>query len=120
MYLYTEARERLSTQGIEITSVSMGGEAEEIYDETGDDYFYTASLSLSVLTDWSIHVPLPITLTRAIPTTVTQAQAVAGLSDDELLAMGTPNGLVAVTDLDLISVQDPWFNGRSKTYDVIR
>jgi hypothetical protein len=120
MYLYTEARDRLSTQGIEITSVSMGGEAEEIYDETGDDYFYTASLSLSVLTDWAIHIPLPITLTRAISTTVTQAQAVAGLGDDELLEMGSPSGLVAVTDLNLVSLQDPWFNGRSKTYDVIR
>ena len=120
MYLYTEARERLSGKGIEITSVSMGGEAEEIYDETGDDYFYTASLSLSVLTDWSIHIPLPITLTRVIPTTVSQAEAVAGLSDDDLLAMGSPNGLKAVTDLNLVSLSDPWFNGRTKTYDVIR
>jgi len=120
MYLYTEARARLSGQGIEITSVSMGGEAEEIYDETGDDYFYTASLSLSVLTDWAIHIPLPITLARASVATVSQEQAIAGLSDDDLLEMGSPNGLTAVTDLNLVSIRDPWFNGRSKTYDVIR
>lgn len=120
MYLYTEARDRLSSEGIEITSVSMGGEAEEIYDETGDDYFYTASLSLSILTDWAIHVPLPITLTRAIPHTVTQDKAVAGLGEDALLEMGDPNGLTVVTDLNLVSVRDPWFLGRTKTYDVIR
>ena len=120
MYLYTEARERLSTEGIEITSVSMGGEAEEIYDENGDDYFYTASLSLSVMTDWAIHVPLGRSVSRVIPATVGQEKMAAGLGDEQLVEMGSPTRLIATDNLGLISVSDPWFRDRTRNYEVIR
>jgi hypothetical protein len=113
MYLYTEARERLSREGIEITQVSMGGEAEEIYDENGDDYFFTASLSLSVMTDWAIHAPLGRTLNRAVAYTVAEAKMVAGLSNDDLATMGSPTGLVATDNLGLVAVSDPWFRDRN-------
>ena len=93
MFLYTTARDRLSTEGIEITTASMGGEAEEIFDENGDDYFYTASLSLQVMTDWAIHVPIGRTLTRVEPNTVSESEMVAGLSDEQLVEMGSPNGI---------------------------
>lgn len=69
MYLWGQKRDTLSTEGIEITDISIGGEAEEVYDETGDDYFYNASLSLQVQADWEIHVPLPLTISQATPTT---------------------------------------------------
>jgi hypothetical protein len=59
----------LSSEGIEITDVSMGGEAEEIYDETSDDSFYNASLSIQMQADWEIHIPLPLTISRVTPTT---------------------------------------------------
>jgi len=120
MYLHTEARERLSTEGIEITSVSMGGEAEEIYDENGDDYFYTASLSLSVMTDWAIHVPLGRTVMRVIPATVGQEKMVAGLDDAQLIEMGSPTRLIATDNLGLVSISDPWFRDRTRNYEVIR
>ena len=120
MYLYTEARERLSTEGIEITSVSMGGEAEEIYDENGDDYFYTASLSLSVMTDWAIHVPLGRSVSRVTAATVGQEKMAAGLDDGQLAEMGSPTSLIATDNLGLISVSDPWFRDRTRNYEVIR
>lgn len=120
MYLYTEARERLSSEGIEITQASMGGEAEEVYDENGDDYFFTASLSMTVMTDWAIHVPLGISLTRVIPNTVTEAEMAAGLTDEQLVEMGSPSGLRYTQELGLEDVRDPWFRGRTKTYDLIR
>jgi hypothetical protein len=69
MYLWAHKRAVLSTEGIEITDISMGGEAEEVYDETGDDYFYTASLSISIQADWEIHMPLPLTISRVTATT---------------------------------------------------
>ena len=120
MFLYTEARDRLSTEGIEITQASMGGEAEEVYDENGDDYFYTASISLSVMTDWAIHVPIGRTLTRVETNTVSETEMVSGLTDDQLVEMGSPTGLQYTADLGLRDIRDPWFRDRTKTYDLIR
>lgn len=120
MYLYTEARDRLSTEGIEITMVSMGGEAEEIYDETGDDYFYTANISMTVMTDWAIHVPAGRTLIRAEANTVSETEMVAGLTDDQLIEMGSPTGLHYSDTLNLIEIRDPYYRDRTNTYDLIR
>jgi hypothetical protein len=120
MYLYTDARDRLSSEGIEITMVTMGGEAEEIYDETGDDYFYTANISMSIMTDWAIHVPVGPTLIRASMNTVSEAEMVAGLTDDQLIEMGSPTGLHYAETLNLLEIRDPYFRGRTKTYDLIR
>lgn len=64
MYLWGQKRSMLASEGIEIVDISMGGEAEEVYDETGDDYFYNASLSLSLRSDWEIHIPMPLTFTK--------------------------------------------------------
>ena len=69
MYLYGVKRPHLSTEGIEITEVSMGGENEETYDETADLFFYNASMSLQMQADWEIHIPLPLTISKVTPTT---------------------------------------------------
>lgn len=67
MYLWSQKKEALEFEGIEIMDVSMGGEAEEVYDETGDAYFYQSSLSVQLRADWEAHVPLPLTISRAVP-----------------------------------------------------
>jgi len=74
MYLLYQKRPILSAEGIEVVDVSIGGEAEEVADETGDEFFYTASLSLQLQTPWEVHEPLPLTITvvtsesnRAVP-----------------------------------------------------
>lgn len=64
MYLWGEKKSFLEAEGIEILDISIGGEAEESYDETGDLNYYTASLSLQLRADWEIHVPLPITISK--------------------------------------------------------
>lgn len=69
MYLWGHKKAPLEFEGIEIIDVSMGGEAEEVYDETADVYFYTASLSVQLRADWEIHVPLPLTISRVTPQT---------------------------------------------------
>jgi hypothetical protein len=48
--------------------VSMGGEAEESYDENADTYYYTASMSMQFQGDWEVHVPLGLTISQVTPT----------------------------------------------------
>lgn len=67
MYLWGEKRPILSIEGIEITNISMGGESEEPYDETGDLNYYLASLTVEIQTDWEIHLPLPLVISRFGP-----------------------------------------------------
>lgn len=66
MSLWGEKRSALSFEGIEIIDLSMGGEAEEAYDENADLYYYNASLSIQLQADWEIHVPMPFTVSRAV------------------------------------------------------
>lgn len=119
-YLWGVARNRLSTEGIEITSVSMGGETEEVYDENADDYFYNASFSVQTQTDWSIHVPLAATIRRAVPQTQEQIAQVAGMTDDELIVAGNMQNIVMLENLGLTSLDDPFFAGKSHTFETIR
>lgn len=69
MSLWGQKRATLANEGIEITDVSMGGEAEDTYDETAETNYYMASLSVQMQADWEIHVPLPFTISRVSPTT---------------------------------------------------
>lgn len=120
MFMYTKLRDYLSFEGIEITDVSGGGEAEEAYDENADDYFYTASISVSVMTDWFMYVPLTRYIGRVLPNTEASEKAVAGLSDDQLAETGSPSSLTLSQNLNLLDLQDPWFGDRNKAYEMIK
>ncbi len=120
MYLWGVARSRLTSEGIEISSVGMGGESEEAYDENADDYYYNASISVQVQADWSIHVPLEATVRRALPQTDAQILATAGMTDDELAALGNAATSIRVMqDLGLRVVSDPFFVGPGATFEGI-
>jgi len=122
LYLWATARPRLSSMGIEIASVNMGGETEEQYDEVADDWFYNASFSLQLQTDWSIHVPLGITIRgveQAGGEPVPQGQApliapfieqIAGLSDEEIAKIQT--NFRTLASLGLRAPWDPFFVGK--------
>lgn len=118
LYLWGMLRPYLSTEGMEMTDISLGGESEEVYDENGDDYFYNSSFSVTVQTDWSIHVPLNVFLRQASPLTVAQARIAAGLSDDDIGAV--QNNLRMLENLGLEMTRDPFFTGRTSTFEVIR
>ena len=118
VYLWGVLRAALSSEGLEITDLSLGGESEEVYDDNADDYFYNASFSLTVRTSWELHVPLNIFLRRASFMTLEQANAVAGMTDVEVTAYD--NNLRMVETLGLSRFGDPFFSGRSATYEVIR
>ncbi len=107
MYLWGEKRRILSFEGIEISDVSMGGESEEIYDETGDDYFYQASMSVQIQADWEIHLPLPLTFSRATPTTR------EGDTDPN-----APSGITAVPD-ELFFATRPVLTTRNNDFERI-
>lgn len=62
MYLWNDKRSKLSSEGIEIMDVTLGGEAEESYDENADIFYYTASISVQMQSDWEVHVPLPLAI----------------------------------------------------------
>jgi hypothetical protein len=40
MYMWAQKKAILELEGIEVLDISMGGEAEEIADETGEEFFY--------------------------------------------------------------------------------
>jgi len=107
MYLWAEKRSSLADEGIEIVDVSMGGEAEEVADETGDNYFYQASMSVQVQSDWEIHLPMPLTISRATPTTK------AGDSDP-----AAPSGLT-LKDGELFMQTHPILANRNPDYERI-
>ena len=118
MYLWGVLRSHLSHQGIEITDVTLGGESEEPYDDNGDDYFYNSSFSMTVQTDWSIHVPLDGWLRSASPLTAKQAAEISALPDDELRGQdGNVKGLEA---LGVQAVQDPFWSGNRGTFEMIK
>lgn len=60
VWIWASLRDKLTNLGVDVMDVSLGGEAEEVYDENGDDYFYTASISFTVQTNWFIHFPLMV------------------------------------------------------------
>jgi len=118
MYLWAILRSHLSHQGIEITDVNFGGESEEVRDETGDDYFYTSTFSLTAQTEWSVHVPLDSWLRSAAPLTSAQASQIAGMTDDELV--GQDGNIKVLESLGVEAVQDPFWSGKQGTFEIVR
>lgn len=67
MCLWADKRSALADEGMDISDVSSGGESEESYDENAGDPYFTASVSVSVSTDWELHQPLPLQLIKVTP-----------------------------------------------------
>lgn len=118
-WLWGVARSWFNQEGIEITEVSLGGESEETYDETGDDYYYTSSFSMSVTTDWSIHVPLNKKIRRVIPETLLTNKQAATMTDEQLASEQLPSNIQAVEQLGM-ELSDPYFNGKNQNYETIK
>ncbi len=81
MYIWGEKKSVLEFEGIEVVDVSMGGEAEEVADETGDNYFYQASMTIALRADWEMVVPLPLTVSRASQTRPDGSSAIQPVVD---------------------------------------
>ena len=118
VYLWGVLRSQLSSEGMEMTDLSLGGESEEIYDENGDDYYYNSAFSMTVQTDWSIHVPLALFLRQVSPLSLAQSRVLAALPDDRLGEV--QSNIAMVADIGLLAVTDPFFSGKSNTFESIK
>jgi hypothetical protein len=67
MYLWAQKKSILELEGIEIADISIGGETEEPADETGQEFFYTTSMSVQLRADWEMHQPMPLTISKVTP-----------------------------------------------------
>lgn len=115
IFLWGVARSQMSAEGLEMLDLNIGGTSEEIYDENADDYFFNNSLSLTIQTEWNIRQPLTVQLLRASDVTTDMAVA---LGEDASAAITTG---IAVTDtLGIRYLGDPYFSGRTRTFEVIR
>ncbi len=118
VFIWGILRPALSSEGMEITDLSLGGESEEVYDDNGDDYFYNSSFSLTISTDWSIHVPLGIFLRQASPLTVAQARSMAGMTDEQVATQ--QNNIRGLEALGLDTMVDPYFKDRTDTFEMVK
>lgn len=118
VYIWGVLRPYLSSEGLEITDLSLGGESEEVYDDNGDDYFYNSSFSLTISTEWSIHVPLGVFLRQASPMTVAQARSIAGMTDEQVATQ--KNNIQVLESLGLDTMVDPYFKGRIDTFEMVK
>jgi hypothetical protein len=120
MYLWAIARSYLVNEGINVTDVSLGGESEEAYDQTGDDYYYMSNFSMSVETDWAVYVPLTAQIRRVLPEQLSENQKSAGMTDEELANETLETRLRVVEELGLRELSDPYFKGRGVNFETIK
>lgn len=113
-YVFGTLRPRLSSEGIEIMDLSFGGEVEEVYDETGDDYYYNANFSVTLETEWSIHVPLG-PMMRSVSPISSEDMKVAEADPDN-----APSESLTMRSLGISRSLDPFIPGRNATYEVIK
>jgi hypothetical protein len=106
MYMWSERRPHLSSEGIELVDVSMGGEAEEAQDETADIPVYTASMSMQFQVDWEVHIPLTLTISKVTPT--------------KLALDGTEVPSIEAVDSSLFFATSPIAAGRNNDFERIK
>jgi len=96
---FLEIQNSLGFEGLELLDIAPGGENEEVYNDTTDEYYYETTVSLSLRVDWEVYVPLPITISRA-ENTSRAAEVEHGYLDGsyplDLLQGRTPVGAAGV------------------------
>lgn len=102
MYLWQTQKETLAEEGIAISDVSIGNMGEDSYDDNADDFFYTATLSLSMLTDWEVYEARPLFIRRVTP--YTYAQDGQRLLSENGVLLDSPEGISAATSFPRVYV----------------
>lgn len=120
MYLWAVSRSYLVNEGINVTDVSLGGESEEAYDQTGDDYYYMSNFSMTVETDWAVYVPLTARIRRVLPEDLSENEKSAGMTDEELATETLETRLKVVEELGLRELSDPYFKGKGVNFETIK
>lgn len=113
MYLWGQKKSSLEFEGIEIIDISLGGEAEDTYDEAADLWYFNISASVQLRADWEVHVPLPLTISRVTPTTK-QMDATQNLMD-----RGRQSTIVSEGPNSLYFATVPVLAGRNNNFERI-
>ena len=113
VWIFGMLRPRLASEGIEIMDISLGGETEETYDENGDDYYYNATFSMTLETDWRIQIPMGLPF-----------KSVSGATQDQLREAEKNPGTVSEggvhAAMGIRVIRDPFFVGKSSNLEVIK
>lgn len=118
-FLEGPLRSHLASLGILIREVSIGGESEEIYDETGQDFFYNATISMTVESEWFTWVPLARIIRSASFFSVEDSYQFAALSNEEITDF--KNNLQIIEESGMVSYEDPFYlKDKNQTYALIR
>lgn len=118
MYLWQWRRERLAEEGIILEDVSFGGESEEPYDDVGDDYYYLASISVSLLTDWELYVEKPLLIHRV--TTSSFDQDARRAAEDNGILLENPDLLQEFPENQLQDFSRIYVVDRAGDYERVR
>ena len=117
VYLWGIARSRLSTQGLEMKDLSFGGESEEIYDDTGDDYYYNANFSMTIESEWGVHVPLVAMIRNSSPLSLQRSKEISQLSDEDIAKVRSD--IQILENLGLEFSEDPFFKNLHRNFEKI-
>lgn len=117
VYLWGVLRSRLSTQGLEMKDLSFGGESEEIYDDVGDDYYYNANFSMTIESEWGVHIPLVTMIRKSSGVSLAKSKEISQLSDDEVAKMRSD--IEMLEGLGLSMAEDPFFRNITPNFEKI-
>ena len=118
MYLWAEKQNALASDGLQLTDFAQSGDAEDVYDETSDEVYWSVPFSTVVKTHWAIHVALPLTIRHVATLSRPQKDAMA-LLDDEAAAR-IVSGIKMDSNLGLTSATYARAKGMSWDFESIR
>lgn len=110
-------RSRLGTEGLDIDDVSLGADGEDVYDDNADTYYYISDIGVSLRTEWRIHVPLRVTVRDVFSASSEELARLASQEGED--GVGETPGIASLP-LGIKRVRDPFFVGRTHTFEMIR
>ena len=116
MYFFAIRKESLTEEGLELLDIAFGGEMEEVYDETGQEYYFNASITLTFQTDWAIHVPKPLTIERIVPSSFKARAQSAGTGESPEADLFKP---ITPEEVNLRRVGKMYLRGRDSDFESI-
>lgn len=118
-YFFSLRKGSLSEEGIEITDISSGGESEETYQDSEGQIYFLNSISLSLRTDWAIHIAKPLVIERVRPVTREGYDLeVAGKDEEEIYQ--DASDVEPTENIALEKAENIYFVGKTKDFERIK